>query len=1306
MTMKKTFRFLTLGLMLLGGTLGSWAADPVPGTFVGATVSGGVVTYEVTSDPKIDGAIPVQITGLDADGIAAQQAGTLKSLDILTTFQEKFGTEYKTYYVVRIIDASSSNKVAFYAMNKLESLTFKASDDTEKPGLDESKFTFTVGTYAFYGCEKLKTLVLPDNVKEIGKYAFQKTAITDFKIPAKCEKIGQNAFYNTTQLKTVSVGVKEGAKNEVMTELSKQVFANSAVKELDLTNATKLTTINDEAFIYQESAVNNSLKTIKVPETLATIGIAFANLTGLETIEGLDKTAVTDFVEGAFQNDEALKELNFPKGAILYAGTTSPFLGCKSLATLTFADGWSGYINPNLYISTNGKKKIAGGYETYTVSADRQKAELGYLKKIEFKGAVYGDIGPQAFGNYDATLACSALAEVKYDGTIYGGAVIGGQAFENCAALATLTFADNSFAINKDCKNDIEIGDYAFHATALTAVDFKNIALNSENTGGNGLTINPFAFAIPTLKKVNFGNITLGGQPDWFYLKDEAFVSDVLTEVAFKDVTASNKQGIFQIGDGSYPVFEADKQADKGVLTKVTFGKLTAGDFVINDYAFMSEVLATVTIGGVTTATNQDGDLYVGFNALGFYYDGTGADNSVEKTVTIGDIDEDGTGKLSVEFDDGSFMGNKLKTVTIGKIGANDFEINDGSVDSDGWCYGAFASNSNVAKTVTIGEISGDYVYLGDYAFYGDALTNVTTGDISGKKVIVYYYTFGSDGALATVNIGNISSATEANFYEHAFYAGGLDTPEYEPLTTNVTIGNFDSEGLYIDEFAFSASQKAGSTLNVKIGNISKKPKQIKNYAFYGAGLGATEANGTTTFTLGDIAAEVSTIDPYAFYGSYQVVDGNDVPNTTVKIGKYNNVFKNNAFFWVDALTVGEWNVSSQTLKFRKVRTITVEGDVTADLNGDGTDNTVETIILKGNVSGKIGNSAVFGKNVREIRFDNNDPEVVTGAIKSGAFAAASNAAKDDEKIVVVYKVETAIKSNKIFENDAFGTDDAYVNVILYTDEWSKANTFENLEILANHIWRLSLSASEIVPGDDILAKCVAQSGGKYAYGKLFVPKGSGMKYYVDAEVADDVTGVNLFSATIDGTDIRMKQVDIIDGCYWIDATERDQVFVVRTSATRESLEVEAQAATDDIIAAQETLTDDDWFDASLGKKNALRYTPVKLENQELRDFPEFEKKGIYVMANPKNRGLAFALLNQYDEDKEYTLAAKSVYVLTKKDAYARELNVIWDDDSEATGISTVKNEENSDVIYNLQGARVNKAQKGVFIINGKKVVK
>ena len=45
-------------------------------------------------------------------------------------------------------------------------------------------------------------------------------------------------------------------------------------------------------------------------------------------------------------------------------------------------------------------------------------------------------------------------------------------------------------------------------------------------------------------------------------------------------------------------------------------------------------------------------------------------------------------------------------------------------------------------------------------------------------------------------------------------------------------------------------------------------------------------------------------------------------------------------------------------------------------------------------------------------------------------------------------------------------------------------------------------------------------------------------------------------------------------------------------------------------------------------------------------------------------------------------------------------------DGTATTGIETVKAADGDNVIYNLQGIRVNNASKGIFIINGKKVIK
>ena len=51
----------------------------------------------------------------------------------------------------------------------------------------------------------------------------------------------------------------------------------------------------------------------------------------------------------------------------------------------------------------------------------------------------------------------------------------------------------------------------------------------------------------------------------------------------------------------------------------------------------------------------------------------------------------------------------------------------------------------------------------------------------------------------------------------------------------------------------------------------------------------------------------------------------------------------------------------------------------------------------------------------------------------------------------------------------------------------------------------------------------------------------------------------------------------------------------------------------------------------------------------------------------------------------------------------AREIDIVF---SGATAVSELKAAETDGVIYNLNGVRVAKAQKGIYIQNGKKIVK
>ena len=83
------------------------------------------------------------------------------------------------------------------------------------------------------------------------------------------------------------------------------------------------------------------------------------------------------------------------------------------------------------------------------------------------------------------------------------------------------------------------------------------------------------------------------------------------------------------------------------------------------------------------------------------------------------------------------------------------------------------------------------------------------------------------------------------------------------------------------------------------------------------------------------------------------------------------------------------------------------------------------------------------------------------------------------------------------------------------------------------------------------------------------------------------------------------------------------------------------------------------------------------------------------------------AVYNQFNVDLE-GLAVGEKYTIEGMGSVYKEnyqLNLISFVNTSA-GISNVKTDAAKNAIYNLQGQRVNNAAKGLFIVNGKKVVK
>ena len=67
---------------------------------------------------------------------------------------------------------------------------------------------------AFYGCKKLKTVVLNDGLKEIEEFAFWGTALKIIRIPKSVERIDSGALYKVKHWERINCELTKKYVNE------------------------------------------------------------------------------------------------------------------------------------------------------------------------------------------------------------------------------------------------------------------------------------------------------------------------------------------------------------------------------------------------------------------------------------------------------------------------------------------------------------------------------------------------------------------------------------------------------------------------------------------------------------------------------------------------------------------------------------------------------------------------------------------------------------------------------------------------------------------------------------------------------------------------------------------------------------------------------------------------------------------------------------------------------------------------------------------------------------------------------------
>lgn len=390
-----------------------------------------------------------------------------------------------TTYFVTAIDG-----YAFYYCNGLTSVTIPNS-------------VTNIGSYAFYYCSKLTSIDIPNSVTSINERTFSGcSSLTSITIPNSVTYIGYYAFQGCSGLTSVTIGASVSSIDNYafsdcsgITDLVWNARNCSSKGNMTTSNIERVT-IGDEVEVLPSAFVSGSkISTVIIPNSVTSISSnAFNNCDSLTNVTiGNSVSSIGNY---AFSSCDSLTGVTI--GTSVSSMGNNAFSNCNGITDLV----WNARnCSSNGNMSTSNVERVIIGDEVEvlpnyfvrnskisTVTIPNSVTSIGYsafnncdsLTNVT-TGSFISSIGGYAF------YGCDGMTSVTIGNSV---SEIGDDAFSECYSLASVNISDldawchisfSSYYSNPLC--------YAHHLF-LNGEEIKNLVIPSSVTSIGNYTFN------------------------------------------------------------------------------------------------------------------------------------------------------------------------------------------------------------------------------------------------------------------------------------------------------------------------------------------------------------------------------------------------------------------------------------------------------------------------------------------------------------------------------------------------------------------------------------------------------------------------------------------------------------------------------------------------------------------------------------------------------------------------------------------------------------------------------------------------